>query len=105
MDVITGDTSTLRDRALAFAVTSSPYIITAFAGPKAAESFYEQNWRWAFGAFAIIVPIVALPLFFILQVKQREALRDGRLQAKVSSGRTILESMKYYFVEFDGESL
>lgn len=37
VDIITTDTSSLRDRGLAYAFTSSPYLITAFAGPKAAE--------------------------------------------------------------------
>ncbi|KAH7026818.1 hypothetical protein B0J12DRAFT_771506 [Macrophomina phaseolina] len=35
VDIITADTSSMRDRGLAFAFTSSPYIITAFGGPKA----------------------------------------------------------------------
>jgi MFS family permease len=50
VDVITADSSSLKHRGLAFAFTSSPYIITAFAGPKAAEGFYNNiNWRWGFG--------------------------------------------------------
>jgi len=50
VDVITADSSSLMHRALAFVFTSSPYIITAFAGPKAAEEFYEKvSWRWGFG--------------------------------------------------------
>nr|ODN94626.1 siderophore iron transporter MirB [Cryptococcus depauperatus CBS 7855] len=63
IDVMTVDTSSLRDRGLAFAFTSSPYIITAFAGPAAAQHFYDFNWRWAYGLFAIVLPVVATPLF------------------------------------------
>lgn len=33
VDVITADSSSLKHRSLAFAFTSSPYMITAFAGP------------------------------------------------------------------------
>lgn len=59
IDVVTADASKLKNRGLAFAVTSSPYIITAFAGPKVAEDYLDLiNWRWAFGTFAIIFPIV-----------------------------------------------
>ena len=43
IDVITIDTSTLRDRGLAYAFTSSPYIITAYAGPAAAAHFVQTN--------------------------------------------------------------
>jgi MFS family permease len=68
VDVITADSSRLKNRGLAYAFTSSPYIITAFAGPKASEdSLNSLSWRWAFGIFAIILPLVASPLFFVLQ--------------------------------------
>ncbi|KAK5174957.1 uncharacterized protein LTR77_000093 [Saxophila tyrrhenica] len=50
VDVVTADISTLRNRGIAYAFTSSPYIITAFAGAKASEQFYNDiSWRWAFG--------------------------------------------------------
>ncbi|KAJ5747565.1 uncharacterized protein N7511_009261 [Penicillium nucicola] len=101
VDVITADISTLKNRGLAFAFTSSPYIITAFAGPKAAESFYEKiSWRWGFGSFAIIFPIVAAPLFFILKFNLRKAKVNGVLHNE-PSGRTILQSIWHYTKEFD----
>lgn len=104
VDVITADTSRLKDRGLAFAFTASPYIITAFAGPKAAEGFYENiSWRWAYGTFSIILPIVALPLFFTLQINQRRALNRGLIE-KEKSGRTLTQSIWHYLIEFDGKS-
>jgi MFS family permease len=103
IDVITADTSSLRHRGLAFAFTSSPYIITAFAGPKAAEGFYQNiNWRWGFGTFAIIVPFVAAPLFILLKLNLRKAKREGVL-AREPSRRTLLESIVFHFREFDGK--
>ncbi|GME48121.1 MFS siderophore transporter [Neofusicoccum parvum] len=100
VDVITSDTSSMRDRGLAFAFTSSPYIITAFAGPKAAEGFYENNWRWAYGCWAIVLPVVAAPLFFTLYSNQRKAEKNGLL-VKEPSGRTWIQSTVHYIVEFD----
>lgn len=101
IDVITADSSSLKHRGLAFALVSSPYMITAFAGPKAAESFYEQiSWRWAFGTFAIILPVVAAPLFTILKLNLRKAKQQGMLTAE-SSNRTILQSTLHYLQEFD----
>jgi MFS family permease len=92
IDVITADTSSLRDRGLAYAFTSSPYIITALAGPAAAEGFYEKiSWRWAFGCFAIILPFVAAPLFGILLFNQQKAKKKGLL-IKEQSGRTVIQS-------------
>lgn len=104
IDVITADASSLRNRGLAFAFTSSPYIITAFAGPKSAEGFYNnvKNWRWGFGAFAIIVPVVASPLFLILQMNLRKAKRQGVLRRE-KSGRTVFQSIIFYIREFDGK--
>lgn len=103
VDVITADSSTLKNRGLAYAFTSSPYMITAFAGSKAAESFYEDiSWRWGFGAFAVIFPFVAAPLYFILKFNLKKAHNQG-LAVKEKSGRTVLQSVWFYVVEFDGE--
>ena len=103
VDVITADSSQLKNRGLAYAFTSSPYMITAFAGPKAAEDFLEHiNWRWGFGAFAIIFPVVASPLYFVLKFNLRKAQKEGVLAEKTSD-RTWLQSIWHYTVEFDGE--
>lgn len=100
IDVITADTSTMRDRGLAFAFTSSPYMITAFAGPKAAELFYADNWRWAYGCWAIVLPVVATPLFYVLYSNQAKAKRSGLL-VRTPNGRTWVQSVAHYAVEFD----
>ncbi|ETN46741.1 uncharacterized protein HMPREF1541_00930 [Cyphellophora europaea CBS 101466] len=101
IDVITADASSLKHRGLAFAFTSSPYIISAFAGPKAAESFYEQiSWRWAFGCFSIILPFVALPLFILLKFNLRKAKQQGML-IEEDTKRNLVQSILHYFREFD----
>lgn len=103
VDVITADSSKLKNRGLAYAFTSSPYMITAFAGPKAAESFLEHiNWRWGFGCFAIIFPVVASPLYFVLKFNLRKAEKEGVL-ATEKSGRTLIQSIWHYAIEFDCE--
>lgn len=103
IDVITTDTSTLRNRGLAFAFTSSPYIITAFGGPAASEDFYGFNWRWAYGCFAIILPVVALPMFGLLQYNRHKAKKKGLLYKKERSDRTVFQSIIFYIIEFDRE--
>ncbi|KAI9274397.1 major facilitator superfamily domain-containing protein [Phascolomyces articulosus] len=101
VDVITADSSTLKNRGLAYAFTSSPYIITAFAGAKAAEGFYyDISWRWGFGTFAIVFPVVAAPLYFILKFNLRKAKKEGVLHEE-SSGRTLLQSIWHFIIEFD----
>ncbi|GES60477.1 siderophore iron transporter mirB [Aspergillus terreus] len=100
VDVITADSSKLKNRGLAYAFTSSPYIITAFAGPKASDDFYSVNWRWGFGCFAIIFPVVAAPLYGLLKFNLRKAARQGLLSQE-RSGRTFLQHVWYYIKEFD----
>ncbi|KAK8867277.1 siderophore iron transporter mirB [Apiospora arundinis] len=101
VDVITADTTTLKNRGLAYAFIASPYMVTAFAGPRAAEGFYHDiSWRWAFGCFAIVLPVVAAPLFFILKFNLRKARVRGNV-VKVPSQRNIGETIRHYIVEFD----
>jgi MFS family permease len=104
VDVITADASTLKNRGLAYAFTSSPYIITAFAGAKAAEGFYyDISWRWGFGVFAIIFQIVAAPLFFTLKINLRKAKINRVLEVQEPVSRTLLQSIRHYLIEFDGK--
>lgn len=105
VDVITADTSTLRDRGLAYAFTSSPYIITAYGGSAAAEQFYQSNWRWGYGCFAIVLPAVAAPMFVLLQHHRRKAKKAGLLHQRERSGRTLPQSIRHYLIEFDSEYL
>lgn len=103
-DVTTSDITTLKNRGLAFAITSSPYIITAFAGPSAAEGFYEDiSWRWAFGTFCILTPVIAIPFFGTLMFYQHKAKQRGLLTNAVDSGRNVIQSILHYVNEFDGK--
>ncbi|KAL4885811.1 siderophore iron transporter mirB [Aspergillus karnatakaensis] len=100
--VLAADVTNLRNRGIAFAFTSSPYMITAFAGSKASEKFLVNvSWRWGFGAFAIIFPFVASPVYFILRVGMNRAKKQGLIVERESSGRTFVESVKHYFFAFD----
>jgi hypothetical protein len=106
VDVITADASMLKSRGLAYAFTSSPYIITAFAGSKAADDALGDNGiglRWPFGIFAIIFPLVATPLYCVLKYNIQKAVKAGHV-VKTRSGRTIFQSIWFYIVEFDGKS-
>ena len=103
--VLAADVTTLRNRGLAFAFTSSPYMITAFAGSKAAEAFLlnVNNWRWGFGIFAIIVPAVTFPLFTLLKLQLRKAEKRGLFQEKTKV-RFTLQRLWKNIVSFDCES-
>lgn len=98
------DTSSLKNRALVFAFSNTPYIVTTFIGPRAAQSFLRTSgWPWGFGTFAIITPVIAIPIMVILWRNQRKAVREGIL-VRYKSGRTFTQSVSYYFWEFDSKS-
>ncbi|KAJ3497871.1 hypothetical protein NLG97_g1568 [Lecanicillium saksenae] len=114
VDIITADTSMLKSRALAYAFTATPFIITAFGGPAAAQSLLpnaaesqsqvDATWRWSFGSLAICLPIIALPLYGILFFYERRgAAQSGSRQEQLpreqpaTVGRRILETL----VKFD----
>jgi hypothetical protein len=83
-------------------------MITAFAGPKAAEAFQKDvgSWRWAFGTFAIITPFMAIPLYTILRLNLNKAKKAGVMpDESVSSGRTFLQTLHHVAVEFDSKSI
>lgn len=100
---MTSDTSSLRNRGIAYAFTSSPYIITAFAGSPLSNQFHETNWRWAYGTICIILPIVAMPLVITWELAKRKADKEGRLEYKPRSTRTWWQSTWFYIIEFDSE--
>lgn len=105
LDVFMADTTGLRNRAFAFGFASTPFIATAFVGPLAAESFLKMStWRWAYGAFAIIMPFVFVPLAVVFKIYQKKAEKMG-IYKKESSGRSIIQSTIHYIHEFDSKSI
>jgi MFS family permease len=103
LDVTMADTSSLKNRAWLFAFSTCPYIVNTFAGPAAADQFYTHStWRWGFGTFAIIIPVVCTPLAVIFTINRRKAIQLGYVP-KTRTGRTIKESIIHYAIEFDGK--
>lgn len=104
LHVFLSDTTDLVNRAFVYGVAGTPYIVTTFLGPAAAEQFYTQGalW-WGFGVFAVVTPIVTAPLLALLWNARHKARAAGLIH-KADSGRTWLQSAQYYFTQFDSES-
>ncbi|KAK6429232.1 MFS siderochrome iron transporter 1 [Oleoguttula sp. CCFEE 5521] len=101
MGIVVADTSSLRNRGFMFAFISSPYIATVWiTGPLATAFLNGPGFRWAFGAFAIITPVISLPLYILLQWNYRKAVKAG-VMPQHDSGRTVPQSIKYYAIEYD----
>ncbi|CAI0641473.1 unnamed protein product [Colletotrichum noveboracense] len=101
----TVDTSSLRNRGLMLAFTSSPNLITTWlSGPISQAYLTGPGWRWAFDTFSIVVPLFTLPLFGLFAYNLTKAKRLGII-SKHTSQRTTLESLSYYCREFDAVGL
>ncbi|KAJ5631994.1 MFS general substrate transporter [Penicillium lividum] len=101
LEIFIADTSGMRNRAFAFGFSTTPYICTAFTGPLAAASFLKiGGWRWAYGAFCLIQPIVFAPLIITFKYYENKARKEGIL-VRQASGRTVFQSIIHYIHEFD----
>ncbi|KAJ6786899.1 hypothetical protein PWT90_00041 [Aphanocladium album] len=109
LSVALADMSSLKNRGIALAFSTSPFIITTWLNGRIAEAFYKvrsdgttsgPGFRWAFGAFSIITPAVTLPLFVLFVLNLRKAIQLGVI-TKTQSVRTPLQSFLHYCREFD----
>ncbi|KAF4224751.1 hypothetical protein CNMCM6457_009005 [Aspergillus fumigatiaffinis] len=101
-NVLAADVTNLRNRGLAFAFTSSPALISAFAGSKAASDLLaNSSWRWGFGMFAIILPVVALPIYAILAYHLRQAEKKGILVKETKDWSITPKTIWWAIMEFD----
>lgn len=103
INIMLADMTTLKNRMLIIGINGTPIIATTFAGPAIAELFYtESNFRWAFGAFTIILVALCVPVTVIMLLNLRKAERLN-LRPKEPSGRTVLQSIWFYLIELDSE--
>ncbi|KAL4860905.1 hypothetical protein BDV12DRAFT_180981 [Aspergillus spectabilis] len=102
MEVIISDMTSLKNRMIFLGINGTPRIASTFAGPAIAELFYENlNFRWAFGAFAIILVGVCTPALVLMIVMSQKAKKQGLIVPRARSGRSWQQSIKHYIIEFD----
>jgi hypothetical protein len=77
--VFIADTTDLGWRALFSTLPDLPFLVTTWIGSIIGEQIMAQtgSWRWAFGMWAIILPVSFIPLFISLFVNQRRAKKMG----------------------------
>lgn len=114
--VFVADTSSLSKRGLMFAFLTSPWLMTSWvSGPLASLFLGLQEvegkqvltglgWRWGFGIFAVIAPLCALPLFALMYWQYKQAVKAGLIPI-YEHGRSKMESVKYYLIQFDAFGL
>ncbi|TGO48985.1 hypothetical protein BCON_0224g00120 [Botryotinia convoluta] len=105
LSVFVADTSSLRHRGLMQAFISSPNLITCWlSGPISTAFLNGPGWRWAYGTFAILVPLVTFPLSGLFMRQFFKAKKLDLIQNN-DSGRTTWQSTIYYCREFDAVGL
>ncbi|KAI1497431.1 hypothetical protein F5X99DRAFT_396879, partial [Biscogniauxia marginata] len=65
---------------------------------------YYVNFRWAFGAFSIILVFFAVPVAIVFIHSKRKAVRQGMFPESVRNCTTTWVLVKYCFVPLDGKS-
>ena len=102
IDVMISDMTTLRNRAILFAINGLPRVASTFLGPIIGQRFYEEvNYRWAFGAFSIILVGCSVPAMGLMVFMYRKAEKEGLYQKRQPSGRTWYQSIVHYVIEID----
>ena len=100
LTVFIADTSTLRNRALMLSFATSPYIITTWiGGPVAQSTLHGPGWRWGFGIFAIVIPVVVVPLAALVLYNDRKAKKMGLLN--VERVKWTPANIKKFCIEID----
>lgn len=102
-DVMCADITSLKNRMIIFGINGTPRIVATFAAPRVAAAFYDHsNFRWAFGAFAIILVACSIPAMAVMVFMYRKARQAG-LARRQRSDRNIAQSLAYYFIQFDSK--
>lgn len=105
LSVFIADTSSLRNRGLMTAYISSPNFATVWiAGPMSEAYLNGPGWRWCWGTFSILIPVVTVPLYVLFVYNHNKAKKRG-IVPKRENGRTAWESLLYYCREFDAIGL
>lgn len=106
LTIIIADTSSLKNRTLAFAFSNTPSLITTFIGPPISRAFLEQSsWRWGFALSAVLYFFFSIPILVILTMNARKAVRLGLLKKEKRNDRGALQSIKHYSEEYDRKTL
>ncbi|KFA69861.1 hypothetical protein S40285_08422 [Stachybotrys chlorohalonatus IBT 40285] len=103
IEVMISDMTTLRNRMILFGINGTPRIASTFAGPAIADLFYTNlNFRWAFGAFAIVLVACSVPAMGFMVYMSQKAKRAGFItHRKRNKERKWWQSLKHYVIEFD----
>jgi MFS family permease len=81
---------------------TSPYIVTTWIGGPLSDAFIDgPGWRWGFGIFAIITPVVVVPLILLFALTQRKAKKLGLAPSRQENSSSAFQTVKEFVIQFD----
>lgn len=90
VEVIVADISSLRSRLLWSYIAATPFIINTWVSGDVAQAVLRTtSWRWGVGMWAIIYPLMAIPLIASLLLAARRARKSGDLDGHKTLRRQI----------------
>jgi MFS family permease len=100
--IFVADTTDLLNRALFSTLFDLPFLWTVWAGPEVGQAILNnQGWRWGYGIWAIILPIVFIPLALVLFLNQRRAKKNGYAIPNVFRGQSAVQVLKNLWFDLD----
>ncbi|KAI6137173.1 major facilitator superfamily domain-containing protein [Pisolithus sp. B1] len=104
--IIIADITTLSWRGLVVSLASTPFIINAFVGPNISSAVIKHlGWRWGYGMFAIVMPLVLAPLIATLLWGERKAKKLALVDSLLGSARSRARSLSRYSQSSQGSEI
>ncbi|QSZ29992.1 hypothetical protein DSL72_004510 [Monilinia vaccinii-corymbosi] len=85
--IFVADTTDLSNRALFSTLPQVPFMVTVWIGAPIGDQILKATtWRWGYGLWCVILPVVFLPLALSLFLNSRKAKRAGLTAASPLKG-------------------
>lgn len=104
--IVIADITTLTWRGLVVSLAAAPFIINGFIGPNISSAIIENlGWRWGYGMFVIVMPLVLAPLITTLLWGERKAKKLALVDSLPSSARSRARSLSHYSQTSQGSEI
>jgi MFS family permease len=104
-DIIVGDLTPLKWRGFVSSLLSTPFIINTWFSGLIVQDLLDGNWRWGYGMFAIIMPVVLSPAILIMFWLQRRAAKLHIIETETVERPSIQKRLWDTLVEVDALGL
>ncbi|KAK2047344.1 siderophore iron transporter mirB [Colletotrichum somersetense] len=102
LNIFIADTSALENRGLVIAFALSPNIITAWlGGPIGKAILTGPGLAWGFGMFAIIIPVITVPLFGIFTYNYHRAKKQDLFVFDIIGVLLVISGFVLFLLPFN----